>query len=59
MVYLATYPDVMKAVENGVFKNGFEHWDKHGRGSRNYWCMYQEFKYQQKDPFQVENKYIK
>lgn len=39
MSYLARYPEVRMAVENGDFVNGFEHWVKHGHESEtfDYW----------------------
>lgn len=43
--YLAQYPDIMRAVKAGDFKNGFEHFIKYGNkenGGRKYRCMYQE-----------------
>ena len=28
--YLSTYPDVEKAIKNGAFNSGYEHWIGHG-----------------------------
>ena len=59
MQYLARYPDVMKAVQEGIYKNGFEHFDEHGGGDRrSYKCMYPEMSVEEKDPFHVNERYF-
>ena len=58
--YLARYPDVMKAVKKGIFKNGFEHFDQYGRFDETYTykCMYPKMNVEEIDPFQVNEKYF-
>ena len=60
MAYLTKYPDVLKAVMAGTFKNGFEHYDKHGRDdSREYNCLYEQDSGQgKKSPFDVDSSYF-
>ena len=38
--YLSFYPDVAKAVKQGAYSSGFEHWKEHGkREQRKYTCI--------------------
>ena len=59
MQYLAYYPNIKKAIQQGIFKNGFEYFVKYRHGNkRTCKCMYLELNVEEKDLFEVNKRYF-